>query len=100
MPVVSGSLTASRAVKAPDPSAVAVVVSPVCASPSRPATVMPAPGVNFVPVTVTSSPACPEAAESWTARSLTWPPPVVATTVSDTGAGGPVTVQGVSSSMM
>ncbi len=100
MPVVAGSLTVSCPVKPPEPSAVAVAASPVWASPARPASVTDAPAVNFDPVTVTWSPAAPEAVPSWMARSLTWPPPSVAMIVWETGAGGSVTVQGVSSSMM
>ena len=99
MPVVALSLTFRPDVKPPAASALTVVLSAVSAAPARPTTVMSASGVNLAPVTVTWSPGLPEAVASWMERSLA-PGWSVATTVSETGAGGLVTVQGVSSSMM
>gem|GEM_PF-3698872 len=77
----------------------AVAVSAVWVSPERPASVTEAPGVKWVPLTVTPSPTFPEAEPSEMARSLAGLASV-AVTVSETGAGGLVTVHGVSSSRM
>lgn len=98
-PVVVLSLTASVPLMEPCASAVVVAVSAVWVAPDRPARVTLAPGVKLLPVTVTLSPGFPEAEPSEMARLLVWVPSV-AVIVPETGAGGLVTVQGVSSSRM